>query len=182
VNRYADELCKCGTGMRLVHCRECFAYETSCGRCFVEKHRVTPEHWAYLWDSTRGFYEMKDYTAVLPEDEGISIQLCQANPPCSVNSTPLQFTLVHNNGIHSSRVRFCHCSNTDRAAQLLRMNLFPATCEQPETAFTFTALGTFRMHNLQSKVSAFDWIVSLRRMTEGVSSPKVAVSGTFPVL
>jgi hypothetical protein len=60
------------------------------------------------------------------------------------------------------------------------MNLFPATPERPETAFTFAALATFRMHNLQSKVTAFDWIVSLRRMTEGISTPKVAVSEAIP--
>jgi glucokinase len=119
---------------------------------------------------------MRDYTAVLPEGEGVAIQLCHAKKPCSINTRPLQFTLVHNNGIHPSRIRYCLCSDIDRSSQLLRVNLFPATPEQPETAFTFAALATFRMHNLQSKVTAFDWMTSLRWMTEEVSSPKVAVS------
>lgn len=178
-NPFENEQCNCGSDLkRLVHCRDCFQYPTACARCFVARHRHTPFHWAQVWDTSTRIYTKTDYTAVLPESEGISIQLGHPGDSlsCTFNSQPLLFTVVDTNGMHNTRIRFCHCTEPyDRATQLLDAELFPASTDQPETAFTFAHLERFQMHNLQTKVNAFDWNLSLRRLTNDVSTHKVSV-------
>jgi hypothetical protein len=86
---------------------------------------------------------------------------------------------VDRNGIHSSKVRFCSCRGAvERPLQLVQAGLFPASVTQPQTAFTFAALQHFQMLNLQAKVTAFDYISTLRQITDGVRTHKVPVSIT----
>ena len=58
----------------------------------------------------------------------------------------------------------------------MHSQLFPATTQDPKTAFTFSVLKDFHMHNLQSKCGAFDYMLSLRRLTDNVFTNKVPVS------
>jgi hypothetical protein len=88
----------------------------------------------------------------------------------------LLFTVVHTNGVHATRVRICGCSGAaDKLSQLMHSQLFPATSQDPKTAFTFSVLKDFHMHNLQSKCGAFDYMLSLRRLTDNVFTTKVPV-------
>ncbi|KIM35704.1 hypothetical protein M413DRAFT_51930, partial [Hebeloma cylindrosporum] len=58
----------------------------------------------------------------------------------------------------------------------MRARLFPATMTQPTTAFTFRVLQQFHIHHLVSKESAYDFVGSLRRLTDNAfahSTPDV---------
>jgi hypothetical protein len=181
-NPFEYDDCSCGSNLKCsVDCAECFQYPIACGQCFVDRHRHHPFHWAYVWSPTERVFVKTDYTAVLPENEGISLQLGHPgnSVSCARNQKPLTLTIVDYNGIHSSRVRFCCCSEPgDHATQLLEAGLFPATTSQCETAFTFSLLKHFQMHNIQTKANAFDWILSLRRLTDNISTYTISVRRT----
>jgi hypothetical protein len=59
--------------------------------------------------------------------------------------------------------------------------LFPLTPLDPKSAITFIALREFHMHGLQSKSAAFDYVLSLRRMTDNVLTHNVPVSPFTPL-
>jgi hypothetical protein len=61
----------------------------------------------------------------------------------------------------------------------MRARLFPGTTLDPKTAFTFDVLKEFSMLNLQSKCGAFDYMKSLRRLTDNVSTRTLPVSTTL---
>jgi hypothetical protein len=177
-NPFANEACKCGSGdLRLVHCQECFQSSPACRRCFMLSHRQIRWHWAWIWDIKKGMYSSVDYSDVLPESADAVIQLghSQDDKPCSLNEEPQAIIVVHSNGVHNTKIRFCFCSDTDRAVQLTRAGLFPGSPTYPQTAFTFAVLKQFQYHTRQSRCSSFDWIVALRRMTDDVSLHRVSV-------
>jgi hypothetical protein len=136
-NSFKDEICSCGSGeRRLVHCQECFQYTPSCGRCFTRSHRAVRWHWAWKWDLAKSAFSSCDYSAVLPEGEETALQLGHTvdEMPCSVNDKPQDITVVHSNGVHQTKIRFCCCTNTERAIQLMRAGLFPGSPTYPQTA------------------------------------------------
>jgi hypothetical protein len=178
-NPHEDDECSCGRGKCLVTCRDCDKYPTSCAECFVDSHHQNYSHWARVWDPADRIFIKTDYSHVLPEEEGIAIELGHPGMKgshCASKEQPSPFTVVDSNGVHSTRIRFCVCSSDDRSIQLANAGLFPATAEKPETAFTFAVLDEFQTHNLQSKVAAYDYILALRRLTDNVATHRVPVS------
>jgi hypothetical protein len=177
-NPYEKMVCGCGSGkLRLVQCQECSPYTISCTKCFIDSHRHVRWHWAHVWDPIQRIFSQVDYSEVSPAIEGSALQLGHSIDyiSCSGNSDAQAITVVHSNGIHETKVRFCCCSNTDRSTQLIRAGLFPGSPSYPQTAFTFALLKQFQFHTRQSRASAFDWIVGLRRMTNKVTPHKVPV-------
>jgi hypothetical protein len=85
------------------------------------------------------------------------------------------------NGIHATRVSFCHCEGSpSKWHQLFAANLFPATVNDPQTAFTFRYLRQWQIETLQSNITAYDYIRTARRMTDNVFTGNVPVScGSF---
>lgn len=167
-NPLANEVCICGHGFRVVRCHwdGCFQYPTSCEGCFVKAHRTNPLHWALVWDASKEVWIKKDFSEVI---KGTFIQLGHVgeDEPCPGGKGPIDFKITHTNGVHSTKVQFCSCpsSITHEVDQLIRSDLFPATAKEPRSAFTLAILRHFRMHNLQSKCGAFDFIMSIRRLT-----------------
>lgn len=178
-NRHETEKCSCGRGSRSVQCFECYQYPISCHHCFVEHHYYNPFHWAHLWDPDRSRYKRIDYSAILElvsGDGAIQLGHVGERSPCPANDTSIPFTIIHTNGVHNTKLRVCHCPGAaDKAIQLVRARLFPATTTDPRTAFTFRTLKEFHMHGLQSKSAAFDYIVSLRRLTDNRFTHRVPV-------
>lgn len=178
-NPVANEICRCGDGYRIARCRwdGCFQYPTSCEKCFVESHKTNPLHWALIWDSKRELWIRKDYSELIG---GTFIQIGHVgeDAPCPSSVGPVDFNITHTNGVHETKVRFCECSKypIEHVDQLIRSDLFPATHNDPRSAFTLAALRHFRMHNLQSKCGAFDWIMSIRRLTNNTFTQDVPVS------
>ncbi|KIJ32908.1 hypothetical protein M422DRAFT_183942 [Sphaerobolus stellatus SS14] len=78
-------------------------------------------------------------------------------------------TLVDTTGIHYVNVGFCRCGNAGNfAEQLMLVKLFPATVDQPKTAFTFRCLKLFHMLNLIAHTTAWDFTGMLQRLTDNV--------------
>lgn len=155
----------------------CFQYQTSCRDCFIDRHRCNPFHWALIWDTSKRVWTQCDISEL---SSNYAIQLGHADrnqfSPCP-NAEAFPFTITHTNGIHTTRLRFCGCLGMeDKVSQLMLAKLFPSTPKEPKSAFTFSVLKHFHMHNLQSKCGAYDFIHSLRRLTDNVFTMKVPVS------
>lgn len=178
-NPFRDQLCSCTSGLkRLVKCHAsgCSQYPVSCARCFVRDHYHNPLHWALVWDELGGFWVKCEYSAVIP---GGFIQLGHVGErqSCPLAGSPVEFIITHTNGVHNTNVKFCECSGApDRLDQLLLADMFPGTPTEPRSAFTIALLKEFHMHNFQSKCGAFDYIMSIRRLTDNKSTAKVSVS------
>jgi hypothetical protein len=177
------KLCTCGRGLCLAKCCDCLQYGSSCLRCFADHHFNQPFHWVRLWDSQKRFFKKVDYSLILQEagmDGAIQLGHTAERKPCPANTSSIPFIITHTNGIHSTRLRICRCpAAPDKVTQLMQAGLFPATPADPKSAFTFATLREFHMHGLQSKSSAFDYILSLRRLTDNVLTHEVPVSHMF---
>ncbi|KAJ7460506.1 hypothetical protein B0H11DRAFT_1923908 [Mycena galericulata] len=141
----------------------CLCYEMSCRACFVDAHLRNPFHWAEVWDTLQGFYVRHDISQL-----NHVIQLGHHGKPCPSPCGRGMFTVVDNNGIHSTRLSFCGCFELppNKSKQLMRARLFPATTREPQTAFTFNMLKQFQLHNLESKKAAYDYLGAIRRLTD----------------
>lgn len=174
--------CDCGLRSRTVSCEDCIGPPLVCEECFIKNHRNSPLHWARVWDSKNAYFRRLDISR-LRGDSGYAIPLGHQGLRCPYvakkddgrESPGIVFTIVHSNGIHGTRVEFCECGS-DRRTQLLRSRLFPGTARQPLTAFTFSALREHRIHDLQAKLSAHDYLTGLRRLGNNVKRSKVPVS------
>lgn len=176
-NPHKDETCPCKRGLRRVqcHCDGCFQYSTSCENCFVDRHRNNPFHWALVWEND--IWNKRDFSELLSDTCFIQLGHVEDQLACSGAGAPIRFIVTHINGVHTTRIKFCGCttapSNID---QLVLSNLFPATTNDPKSAFTLALLKQFRIHNLQSKCGAFDYIRSIRRFSDNAFTAKVPVS------
>jgi hypothetical protein len=77
---------------------------------------------------------------------------------------------MHSNGFHKLAVVFCGCANDlgslSYQNQLLRICLFPATTDNPKTAFTFSSLDLLAQLSTQGKISTYNFYISLRNLTD----------------
>ncbi|KAF4609782.1 hypothetical protein D9613_011934 [Agrocybe pediades] len=163
-----EEPCPCGRGERLVGCSECLGHNIVCKECFISKHATVPTHWARVWQKEGRFFTKCDISTLRPE--GYAIPLGHNGERCP---SPFDLEddtgiiLVDHNGVHQTRLHYCTCDGIpNRIEQLISAGLFPATMRLPRTAFTSTVLQQFHIHHLESKESAFDFIGSLRRLTD----------------
>jgi len=181
-NPHENSLCNCGKGTRIVRCRYdgCFQSPTTCIDCFVTAHKYNPFHWALLWDVKKRIWVrrgLSDLSADFEIQLGHVFEQEKCSVKCSGTKEAIPFIITHINGVHNTRIRFCGCLFApEKHTQLIQSELFPATVEEPRSAFTFAVLKQFNMHNLQSKCGAFDYVLSLRRLTDNVFTARVAVS------
>ncbi|KAJ7716285.1 hypothetical protein B0H16DRAFT_1801604 [Mycena metata] len=152
-------------------CHDCTGYEIACSTCFVDSHLRNPFHWAEIWDETQGFFVRHDISIL-----GHVIHLGHNGRPCPHPWGEQLFTIVDDNGVHSTRLAFCGCHQLppNKVEQLMRARLFPATTRHPQTAFTFRMLKGFQLHNLESKKAAYDYLGAIRRLTDNSFTAEVA--------
>jgi hypothetical protein len=90
------------------------------------------------------------------KDIGLRVQL-GLHPPgeaCNGRQTINDFVIVDITGIHVVTLDFCACYNApERYIQLLRMRLYPATFENPSTAFSFQVLRDFLSLSFNTRLS-----------------------------
>ncbi|KAI0248980.1 hypothetical protein BJV78DRAFT_1231294 [Lactifluus subvellereus] len=128
--------CSCGVVSQMWTCRclDCFQSPITCEQCFVQRHQTQPCHWVEQWNGTS--FIRCDISAL-----GHAITLGHRGELChniSKKTPPLDFLIIHTNGIHRTKLLFCGCVGCgNRMQQLLKAQLFPATTEQPTTAFIF---------------------------------------------
>lgn len=189
-------VCECNGGLRTVSCEDCFSPPTVCEECFIRNHKNNPFHWARVHSSKHGFFLRKDLSK-LRGDLGYAIPLGHNGNRCPallrreerikeerekgreyvLKDTKIKFTVVHSNGIHGTTLEFCECTeDLERTTQLLRNRLFPGSARKPIIAYTFPVLREYKIHSVQSKLSAQDFLTSLRRLSNNVVPSKVSVS------
>ncbi|KAI0360938.1 hypothetical protein OH77DRAFT_1393632 [Trametes cingulata] len=136
-------------------CRECRGKEPVCERCTVRAHRNLPFHWIDVWNGA--FFERRDL-----HDLGFVCYLGHHGDACPHIPTgrpPIAFVIVHDNGVHHCSLHYCHCPRArEELSQLVRADLFPATLERPETAFTCDVLERFHVDFDISKRSTQDFV------------------------
>lgn len=164
--------CTCGEKAHY-RCLECSVAHPQCQSCIVKTHRHLPFHWVDFWDD--GFFRRMDLASL-----GLILHLGHHGMPCDEIATdraPSTLIITHTNGIHESKVHWCACKGCpSRVSQLVRAGLFPATPENPESAFTIKLLEEFHLHTLTSKKSAYDFFKALYRLTNNAFPDDVPVS------
>ncbi|KAJ7900452.1 hypothetical protein B0H13DRAFT_1883534 [Mycena leptocephala] len=91
------------------------------------------------------------------------------------------FTIIADDGVHSVGLDFCGCGRSgSKQVQLLRAQLFPATCGNPRTAATFSVLRRFQLLSFEAKCSIYHFYQSLARQTDnlGLKPPKFGNGAT----
>ena len=74
--------------------------------------------------------------------------------------------IVDISGIHRLPVQYCRCNeHKPDDEQMLELGFFPALFKRAKTFFTFRLLDDFRLDNLESKTSAYQYYAKLRRVT-----------------
>ncbi|KAF4609687.1 hypothetical protein D9613_012047 [Agrocybe pediades] len=169
--------CGCSRGnLRLVGCGDCAGHNLTCHECFIDMHRTNPTHWARVWQTEGGFFTKSDISTLRPG--GYSIPLGHSGERCPHpfnEEDAIGMIIVDHNGVHKTRVHYCTCAGIpNRVKQLVQFGLFPASMRSPRTAFTLTVLRQFHIHHLESKESAFDYIGSLRRLTDNFFATSIS--------
>lgn len=155
-------------------CMDCSFSPPACSDCFIDHHAGRYTHWAHVWNDAVGCFVRQDISCL-----GYVIDLGHDGKPCphAVPNSDLFFHIVDINGVHDTKLRFCNCvPKVDRASQLLKHKLFPATFPQPKMAFTFHLLDFYNILHVEGKISAYDFIGSIRRMTDNSFTRIVTVS------
>lgn len=175
--------CTCGgpansEESQVFRCYDCHVSPLYCRDCILKSHERTPFHQVEHWDNQRGFWRRHPLT-----DLEVVLHLGHPGGQCEfAHTSARKMKVVSDNGIHSVGVRFCQCRDTvtgettPEATQLLREGFWPASWEQPATAFTIQSLKTFSLLANQANVNAYDYFETLRRKTDGVAPHDVSVS------
>ncbi|KAL0572000.1 hypothetical protein V5O48_009966 [Marasmius crinis-equi] len=172
--------CPCGADrFRVAQCAGCPDFEICCTECWILRHRQMPWHWARVWNGD--IFIDSDISTL--RAGGYAVQMGHHGESCpSLRSPkPIKFTLVDSNGVHGTLISYCACTGISKPAQLMRSRIFPGSSKEPETGFTFTVLKEYDIHSLQSKTAAYDFFISLRRLTDNVHTHLVNKPTTGPV-
>lgn len=119
---------------------------------------------------------------------GLRIQLGHPyGERCLVPELPYMddFVIIDTNGIHEVGLNFCGCQNGGPKAhdiQLLRSSLYPSTGINPRTAATFTVLKHFHLLSFESKLSGYEYVKAVERLTSNGDIEKSRVSLPFKEL
>ncbi|KAK7020693.1 hypothetical protein VNI00_017635 [Paramarasmius palmivorus] len=165
--------CKCSTETEeLYRCRSCCGGDLWCSLCITEDHVRRPFDVIEKWNGS--FFERWSLAKL-----GHVIQLGHAVGQQCDNPKRVRtgFVVVDLNGVLDVRINECQCRSVgvigDLWQQLMRFGLYPATTEDPRTAFTFRTLSLFHTLTLQGKVSLYDFYHALETVTDGTGVVEV---------
>ncbi|KAK7017907.1 hypothetical protein VNI00_018519 [Paramarasmius palmivorus] len=174
-DRECLKCCHCGlTAIDLYRCRNCWGNALWCAGCIKDAHRHRPfdvvEHW------NGKFFERTSLAKLgLVVQLGHPVGVKCANP----KRVRTGFVVADRHGVQEDvLLSKCECRDVSVAGelwqQLLRYGLYPATVEEPRTAFTVSVLEHFHTLTLQGKVSLYDYYHALESLTDhsGVSDIK----------
>ena len=164
-----------------MRCQECSQPAPYCRTHILSAHRHLPYHWIEEWNSN--YFERRDLG-----DIGLVLHLGHRGLSCPerpTGDTSVRFVIVHNNGVHTCRLQYCHCPHQpDCVSQLIRAGLFPASVDRIETAFTLDCLKSYHKLYDVGRVSAQDFVRYLLRLSNNADmySVKVSYSNPFKVI
>jgi hypothetical protein len=144
----------------------------TCKSCLLHIHAHTPFHRIQYWNGQ--FFQSAKLL-----DVGYMLHLGHSGQPCPHSSSEREtiICIVDVIGVFHHRLRWCSCQGAEPLyAQLLRLGLYPASIERPETAFTFSVLDYFHIDFLECKTSANNFCNKLRRLTNNIFPQEVPVS------
>ncbi|KAF7290181.1 hypothetical protein MIND_01331500 [Mycena indigotica] len=159
-NPCIGRLCQCGEP-GLFTCTQCVGRQMLCKACVVHQHIRHPFHRIFEWkQDTYG----AAFSPVSLIDLGLVWSACMNGfSPCPYapddHIPPSKLTVAAVNGLHLVALY-------ERWEQLIQLRLFPATFALPRTAFDFDALEQFHVQSLTSKITAYDYIRSLEKLTD----------------
>lgn len=143
-----------------------------CHSCIVSTNAWTPFHHISEWQGTH-------FECTSLSELGVSLCLGHRGNKCR-HCLPVlghSMVVVHTNSIHHVHVEFCPCeliSQGSDAIQLIQAQLFPASMEWPETAFTF-AVQQFSSPQSDLKKSVQDYVNALWKHTNPAFPQNVPV-------
>jgi CxC2 like cysteine cluster associated with KDZ transposases len=156
----------------MYRCKDCFGSPICCRDCLLQTHTRTPFHRIQQWNGQ--FFDsttLLNIGYILPSGHGSDA--C----PHSSSAHDALICIVDVIGVFHHKLRWCSCQNAEpRYAQLLRLGLYPASVERPETAFTFSLLDYFQVDAVECKTSANNFFNKLRRLTNSLFPQTVPVS------
>ncbi|KAJ6626549.1 hypothetical protein B0H10DRAFT_1744915, partial [Mycena sp. CBHHK59/15] len=138
-------------------------------QCWLNKHRMMPTHWVFVWNAKECFFEKHDFCRVR---KNAVIGLGHHGERCPDPHLGQSFTLVDRNGIHATAISFCGCKTADgkRGApqfqQLLRAGIFPGSVKEPKTGYTLGLLEYYHQERNQGKGSAYNFVHVLQWMAD----------------
>lgn len=183
---------KCGIcgnldGTPRYRCRECFLQPLVCATCIVTTHCKHPLHFIERWNG-------RFFVRATLADVGLIIRLghlgdsCPSIPADKLGKVTSPVTVVHIHGIQNVRIEYCRCAlapsfaQTSHPLQLWSMQLWPSTQDRIRTAFTQQTLRHFQHLSLQSKISAYDYVNTLERLTSNAFRKDVKVCFVYFLL
>jgi hypothetical protein len=105
-------------------------------------------------------------------DLGATYALGHGDTACRFPAKCEPLMVMGNNGFHKILISYCGCSSDHEALsfqnQLLRARIFPATTENPKTAFTFASLDLLVQLSTQGKLSVYNYYMSMRNLTDNL--------------
>ncbi|KZT01724.1 uncharacterized protein LAESUDRAFT_663379 [Laetiporus sulphureus 93-53] len=166
---YVCKHCSLAGHPALFRCRDCWNSDVLCQTCLIKEHKANPFHFAEKWT---GSY----FKRVNLSDLGLVIHLGHGRSPCPNASVEdkQKLKIVDRNGIQTGFILYCSCpGHQPKCLQLLEHQLFPASAEQPHTAFTFQVLKHFHAETTCSRTTAYDYIKQLQKLTDGIAPQNV---------
>jgi hypothetical protein len=161
-------------------CLDCSGCRLHCARCLVHGHQHLPLHRISVRSFVASYLNVVDmhpqewkgshFQRTSLRDLGLVVSLGHNGNSCPSRGTLISdFVVVDTSGIHHIALQFCECYHDIQSQkhhiQLLRFCWMPATSLKPRTAFTFSLLEMFQLLTAQSKISAYDYYLSILRRT-----------------
>ncbi|KAF9471357.1 hypothetical protein BDN70DRAFT_820109, partial [Pholiota conissans] len=159
---------ECWTGKfyRRAHLWEVGAY-------LLVPHHHTPTLCASLSFQTKHLEALENIATPIVDAPAHSISSSR-NVPRTDAMMNTYVCVVHTNGIHDICLVYCTCQGVDHAhADLLNSRLIPSTFEKYSTIFTTAVLDDFRLANLETKASTYQYFQTLRRKTNPTNPAQV---------
>lgn len=178
--------CGSDTANSVYRCQDCIGAPLLCQPCIVDRHRWSPFHQIQKWNGRH--FESTTLAAL-----GFVLRLGHYGQPCpaltatEVTQKVSNLTIAHTTGLQEIQVQYCECVDSaegyqmkPRPLQLWSHDLWPATCERTRTVFSRHALRFFYHLSMQSKVSAYDYMGTLQRLTDNGFMADVKVGLFLP--
>jgi CxC2 like cysteine cluster associated with KDZ transposases len=200
-----DGTCEqCGVNNGIFRCSDCLARPLCCHQCFMDHHKLLPFHWIQKWNG-KYFARTTLFNQGYILHLGHGGKACPSNNINNdvwedVEEGPIGFggvdlmddvihtqsgetvregvvDIVHTVGVFRHNVRWCGCHGSpEKAVQLFQTQLFPASHQRPQTAFTFDVLDYFYIDSMECKTSASSFYNKICRLTDNAFPHMVTVS------
>jgi len=157
-------------------CSDCWSPHWYCHTCCVKEHQQHPFHRIQEW---KGSY----FSSTSLKNLGFILHIGHGGGVCPAvedwdDGDDDQLVIVDKSGVHQHQVWWCACKDhPERHIMQFKMGLFPASIEQPRSAFTFQCLDYFHLDSMECRMAANNFFNKLRWLTNKTFPDSVNVHG-----